>query len=196
MTLMAAPTLERCPTSLIPVSEMPPNAWFVCSTWSGHETMLAEYLARRRAHFFLPLERLKRKKFNGQGRAFWVERDRPKFPRYIFLSGEDARETAMLHSRRSTTTCMVTPVARSEQRNLHRELVALDLAIKENPYLKTMTGFRVGQLVRICRGALMGIEGRIERIDAKCTVWLNCKMFCRMTPIEDVPIEFIEEVAY
>lgn len=196
MTLMAAPAVERCPTSLVPVSEMPPDAWFICSTWSGHETALAEYLARHRVHFFLPMERLKRKRVNGNGHERWVEHDRPKFSRYMFLSGDDAREVAMLHSRRSTTaTCTITRVANREQSNLHRELVALDLAIKANPYLRTMTGFHVGQLVRIIRGPLMGIEGRVEKISKLCTIWLNCKILGRMTPVEDVPVEFVEEVA-
>lgn len=193
MTLMAEPDVARCPTSLIPVAEMSPEDWFICSTWSGHETALAEYLARNRVNFFLPMERLKRRKVNGQGREFWVERDRPKFARYLFLNGSDAREEAMLHSRRSTTaTCTVTALAKRQQKILHRELVALDLAIKANPYLRTLTGFHVGQHVRICRGPLMGIEGNVERIDHRAIVWLNCSILGRMTPVENVPVEFIE----
>lgn len=194
MIATAEPEIARCPTSLIPVEEMSPDDWWVCSIRSGREIFLAEYLTRHRVHFFLPIVRHRRRKTNGQGREYWVESDRPKFPRYMFLNGDESREVAMIHSRRSTdSSCTVWPVSRKAQSSLHDELIQLDRAIKANPYLRTVAGFKAGQRVKICRGPLRGVCGTIEKIDENCIVWLNCQLLGQATPVENVPIEFIEE---
>lgn len=197
MTLLAEPPkIVACPTSLIPVEEMSPAEWFVCSTWAGYESRMAEYLIRHRAHFFLPMQKKRRLKEDGHGRKYWVESEKARFPRYIFLNGDEAREKAMTHSYRSVNEkCTIWPVPGRASVKLHDELVQISKAIELNPYLTTSTGVKVGRRVRVVRGPWMGREGIIEKIDERrFTVNLNCKLMNRHIPLEEMPIEFVEEI--
>lgn len=165
MTATAEP-LQTCPTSLIPVDEMSPDSWFICSTWSRHEMPLAEHLAREGVNFFLPLVRIKREKLNGSGRKRKMVVERPKFSKYLFLNGQDAREVAQLHSRRSTTVFhTISAVAPKSQAALHFELVQLYRAYQVNPWIDNVCDMQLGQKVRIIDGPMLGVEGNLSKID-------------------------------
>lgn len=194
MTATAEP-LETCPTSLIPVDEMSPDSWFICSTWSRHEMTLAEHLAREGVNFFLPLVRIKREKLNGSGRKRKMVVERPKFSKYLFLNGQDAREVAQLHSRRSTTVFhTISAVAPKSQGTLHAELVQLYRQYQVNPFIGIVADMVLGQRVRIKFGPLEGIEGNLQRIDEDAArVWLNVTMLGQGTPLE-VEMEMVEPV--
>lgn len=175
------------PSCFRPVLELTGH-WFICKARSPQ--VIAEELIRRRCDFFLPVCKELRKE-KDQRR----EIERPLYPQYIFLNGDESRDAVAVHSSRSSWhKSTVWPVAARTQAILGRELIQLAKALEADSFLKTTAGFRKGQAVRITRGAFMGIEGVFDHADEFQRVFLTNCLFGNTVPLEQIPIEHLEAI--
>jgi transcription antitermination factor NusG len=137
--------------------------WYAVYTRSRHEKEVAREFTKRDVEHYLPLVRRERR---------WKDRkvmvDFPLFPGYVFaradLSGEEGWEykQAIVRIRgvvRILSSKTGAPVHIPDQEIFNIRTV-LEKKMKVDPYRGE---FRTGQMVRIRKGALAGVEGRLLR---------------------------------
>ena len=144
--------------------------WHAVYTRSRHEKTVAGLLAERELECFLPLRRVLSQ---WKDRKKWIEK--PLFPGYLFVRAE-ARHILAIRATKGVVR-LVGPergppsiVSESEVANLRR-LIATKIAADPYPHLKP------GQLVRVARGPLRGVEGELIRKVRKYLLVISVKLF-------------------
>jgi transcription antitermination factor NusG len=138
------------------MQDPPDRFWFAVYTTCRHEKRVAEHLQRRTIEHYLPLYRTRRRWKDGSN----VTLDLPLFPGYIFVHIQRPQRVRVLEVPGvlwivGGSGNQPTPLPEFEIETLRSALDPLRVV----PF-PTLTA---GQQVRICRGALVGIEGIVVR---------------------------------
>lgn len=161
-------------------------SWFALYTTSRHEKRVAQYLTLREIEHYLPVYRTQRKWKDGSR----VTLELPLFPGYLFVRIRRSERGRVLD----------VPGALTVVGGTGREPAALPDEVIE--VLRKGLGQRraephplltVGQRVRICRGALAGMEGVVLRRENSCRVILTLEHIQRSFAV-DVDEEDLDRV--
>jgi transcription termination/antitermination protein NusG len=134
------------------------TAWFAVQTRPRHEKKVSTGLREKGISCFLPLHRAKRQ---WSDRQKWV--DLPLFSHYVFVNIAATTESRVRVLQTSGVVQFVgtsyygTPIPDEQIENL-RSMVRQGIPLAPHEFL------RVGERVRICGGALNGIEGVLVSI--------------------------------
>jgi len=150
--------------------------WFALTVKPQHERAAAEQLASKSLDSYVPLYR---------SRRWWSDRvkivELPLFPRYVFCRFSFAERLQVLST--PSVTSIVTfegkpcPVSDIEIDYVKR-IVGSNFPIFPWPLL------HVGQRVRICKGALAGVEGILTREKAAYWVVVSVEIMQRAIAVE------------
>lgn len=72
-----------------------------------------------------------------------------------------------------------------------REIESLKLALRSGMPCSRQRYVEIGKPVRVCRGPLSGLEGKVLRMGNKLTVFINVASVCQSIAVE-VPIEYLD----
>src|SRR5580698_4671882 len=152
------------------------GSWYALYTCPRHEKRVVQQIERHRISCFLPLYRSVR---------HWKDRRKELelalFPGYVFvrLAVEDRLRVLQLPSVVRLVSFngqpAVLPEAEIEQL---RQGLSRGGRVEPHPYL------RVGQRVRVCAGAMQGLEGIIVRRKDCCRVVFSLDLIMRSVAIE------------
>jgi transcription antitermination factor NusG len=152
------------------------NPWFALAVRSRYEFFAAASLARNGYEQFLPTYRCKRR---------WSDRikelELPLFPGYVFCKFDPEERLPILKT--PGLICIVgiarrpMPVDESEIGAI-RTLVSSGLSRQPWPYL------RIGRRVRVCRGALDGLEGILVNFKGHDRIVLSVNLLQRSVAVE------------
>jgi transcription termination/antitermination protein NusG len=154
-----------------------PRRWFALYTKCRHEKRTAEHLVQRDISHFLPLYRAER---------CWkscshVELELPLFPGYLFVNvSSDERIRAL------QVPGVVTMVAGLDGKPAtisDQEIASLQTGIRERR-AEPHPCVAAGQRVRICSGALAGIEGTVVRVKSGLRVVLTLDLIRQSFSVE------------
>ncbi len=133
------------------------SRWWTIYAKSRQEKALARHLLAHEIPFYLPLVRT-RQFVRGRRRCAHL----PLFTGYVFMYGTaDQRVTALTANRISRILSVETPVELVRDLRQVRDLIASDAPLTVESRLTT------GVRVRVKRGVLRGLEGRILRRNGK-----------------------------
>ena len=127
------------------------RCWWAIHSKPRQEKSIAREFLRDKVPFFLP--QVTRQLIYGRRR---IQSLSPLFSGYLFLFGTEEERARTLTSNR---VLQLLPVM--DQDELRRDLKQVHLLIKSSTSLTVEESLVPGRLVRIKRGALMGLEGQI-----------------------------------
>lgn len=142
-------TLLRAPE----VSDRGAASWWVLHTRPRSEKCLARRFLDRGISFFLPLYH---REWRNRGRLF--RSHLPLFPGYVFLSGDLQARTAALE-----TNLVVNVLRVEDQDQLQADLARVYHLITTGEPLSPEARLEPGTRVKIIRGPLTGLEGKVIR---------------------------------
>jgi transcription termination/antitermination protein NusG len=157
---------------LVPAPQSGP--WRVVHTRSRQEKALAELLAARGIHHYLPL--VKRVRYYGK-RKQCVQM--PLFPGYLFLRGN--LEEAYLADR-TDRVVQVLPVC--DQSAMEADLAAIRFALERNGGLEPARFPEVGTWVEVAAGPFRGLRGVVDRGVQDDRLVLGVRMLGRAADLE------------
>jgi transcriptional antiterminator RfaH len=138
------------------------------------EKKVAEHCVLLRLDHFLPL-REETKVY--QRRRVTVQK--PVFPGYVFAAFDDSGRMALLKTN-SIVRFLLPP---SEAEFLHQiEQVRAALAV--DPTLGAAAALQKGRMVRITGGSFHGVEGLVDSLTHRTTVWLTVDMIGQAVRVE------------
>ena len=150
--------------------------WYALTVKSQHEKAVAEQLQTRALESYLPLYRARRR---------WSDRvktiDLPLFSRYVFCRFDFENRLKVLSI--SSIISIVgfggkpCPIPDHEIETI-QAVVGSGLPVSPWPFL------RIGQRVRICEGALEGLEGILAREKTGYRVIVNVELLNRAVAVE------------
>jgi transcription antitermination factor NusG len=139
--------------------------WFVVHTMSRQEKALALDCQRLGFGWYLPLGEYVR----WCGRKRYVARE-PLFPGYLFVTGGDNAQGAIIGTGRA---CRNINVPEAAQPTLKRQLADLDRALQINPALQAANVVVQGATCEVNSGPLMGLKGTVVSVrNGKATITL------------------------
>ena len=153
------------------------SRWFVLHVKPRTEKKMAAYLSRDRLWHYLPLRmkirRVQRRK---------VRTELPLFPGYVFARLNAASRLAML---KTNLVVRLIPVPR--QRELIHQLRQIAHAGRVAPEVRTVSVFKVGDLVRVTQGPFYGVEGYIKRDEGGTSIILNVEILGQAVAVSISP---------
>lgn len=167
--------------------------WFVCHILAGpgHTEGLATQLSRNENAYYLPTTTVTVK--NGllpDGRQNYRKKQKPLFPGYLFLNGDDAKSTAY----DSPHCYQIDDVVKGMQQQLSEELLTIAMALEVRPDLTTGPLYKKGSLVKIFfPHELAGCIGRVNFEAPDGMVYINIRCMNAGIPIP-VPLNCVERL--
>ena len=153
-----------------------PMNWYALTVKSQHEKAVDEQLQAKALESYLPLYRARRR---------WSDRiktiDLPLFSRYVFcrFDFEDRLKVLSISSIVSVVGFGGKPCPIPDHEiEIIQAVVGSGLPISPWPFL------RIGQRVRICQGALEGLEGILAREKSGYRVIVNVELLNRAVAVE------------
>lgn len=155
----------------------PPPQWYAVYTQPRHEKSLARYMDMRQIECYLPLYRSRRRWKDGSR----VTVDLPLFPSYIFARIHRQEKVRVLELPGAVSVITGTggdpqPMPDTVIEGLRKGLS--EGGVQPHPLLM------VGERVRICRGALSGMEGIISRQKGDMRVVITLELIMRSLSVE------------
>jgi transcription antitermination factor NusG len=150
--------------------------WYALTVRPQHEKAVADQLRAKALEGYLPLYRARRR---------WSDRTKtvefPLFSRYVFCRFSFEQRLRVLQTPSVTSIVGFSgrpcPVGDQEIASI-RTMVASGLPMSPWPFV------RVGQRVRVCRGALEGVEGILSREKSGYRVVVNVELLNRAVAVE------------
>lgn len=150
--------------------------WFAIYTLSRHEKSVAAHLTQKGIDHLLPLYKTVHRWKN----RTTVQVELPLFPNYVFVSVRPHLRWQVLDTPGVISLVGSSqgpwPIPLNEIEVLRRDLG--EHGARPHPFLK------VGQPVRITKGALSGLKGFLERINGSARVVLSVDMIERSVAVE------------
>jgi transcription antitermination factor NusG len=150
--------------------------WYALSVRPQHEKAVADQLQAKELEAYLPVYRAKRR---------WSDRTKtielPLFSHYTFCRFNFEQRLRVLQ------TLSVTSIVGFAGKPCHvsdqeiesiRKMVGSGLPLSPWPFV------RLGQRVRICHGAMQGVEGILTREKSACRVVVNVELLNRAVAVE------------
>jgi transcriptional antiterminator RfaH len=127
-------------------------SWWVLYTMSRREKQLMRCLHAEKVPFYAPLVRHCKRSPSGRRRVTYV----PLFSGYVFLYGDDDRRRTAL-----ATNCVSRCISVANGAQLAQDLQQIRRLIDTGVPISAESRLDAGQRVRVCTGALIGLEGTI-----------------------------------
>ncbi|HEY8505308.1 MAG TPA: transcription termination/antitermination NusG family protein [Gemmataceae bacterium] len=162
------------PEDLLESAELPADTdrrWWVLHSRPRAEKALARRAREQSVPFFLPLERRE-----PRGRA---PSSLPLFPGYVFLYGTPEERVAALK-----TNLVVNCLPVEDQARLQRDLHGVYRLTESRLPLCAVEDLRPGDPVRVIRGTLAGLEGKVLRKGTKLNFIIEVRMLNRGVSVE------------
>jgi transcription termination/antitermination protein NusG len=157
--------------------DLPRRLWYAVYTTCRHEKRVAAHLQHRTVEHYLPLYRSRRRWKDGSN----VTLDLPLFPGYIFVHIQGAERVRVLEVPGvlwivGSSGNHPTPLPEFEIETLRSALDPLRVV----PF-PTLTA---GQRVRICHGALAGLDGIVVRQKSSFRVVITLQLIMQSIAVE------------
>lgn len=157
-------------------AEQVTKAWYAVYTKFHHEKRAASLLEKKEFEVFLPVYRTVHR---------WKDRNQmviiPLFPCYLFLRTELGRKLDVLRSagvrwfvENAGQACAVP----DSQIEAVRKICSVATRFQPHPFLKQ------GDLVRVRRGPLLGMEGFFVRTKGQYRVVVSVELLCKSVAVE------------
>jgi transcription antitermination factor NusG len=160
------------------------GVWWVAHTKSRCEKAFAWDLMRRNVSYFLPM--VERVTFSGGRKRRGME---PLFPSYVFFCGSaDDRTTALVTDR----LCQVIEVR--DQDRLVDELSDIQRALTDSVELVPHVGAVVGEMCRVKRGPLEGLQGIVLQSGQRMRLILQVSILGQSVALE-IDADLLERAA-
>jgi transcription antitermination factor NusG len=152
------------------------RGWWAVYTRHQHEKCVAEMLLSKGSEVFLPLYTADRRR-----RDRTVRLALPLFPSYVFVRENPGMRLAVL-----STPGVHLIVTRGPAFGVipDQEIENLRVAIAAERHIEPYPYFRIGNRVRITRGALQGLEGILIRQKGLCRVIVSIEMLAKSIAVE------------
>lgn len=151
-------------------------SWFALTVKPQNEKAVAEQLQSKSLEAYVPLYRARRR---------WSDRvkilDLPLFPKYVFSRFAADRRTSVLR------TPGVTSIVSFDGKPCpvrEEEIEAVKMMVGSGMPLTTCECLQIGQRVRICDGAMSGLEGILVREKSGYRVVVNIELLNRAVAVE------------
>jgi transcription termination/antitermination protein NusG len=160
-----------------------PSFWFAVQTRARHEKKVNSALREKGIDSFLPLHREKRR---WSDRTLWVEF--PLFPQYVFVRVSTLGDSRVHVLQTAGVVQLVgeqrrgTPIPDDQIESL-REIVAKSIPTTRHEFL------HVGERVRICGGALNGVEGILVAINGERRLVISVNVIRKSVAISLIDCE-------
>ena len=138
------------------------KSWRVAHTKSRREKALAHYMARAGIGYYLPMF-IKQQSNDKRVRSSLI----PVFNGYLFFQADDFDCHKAMRSNHIARIINV-----GDEIKLIHELSQIEKALSGNTKVYPYDFIHKGQWVRVKKGPLKGVEGRIVRKDNNCRWWL------------------------
>ncbi len=172
MSLLA----ESLPSLLSPSQVRDALSWYAVYTYPRHEKAVKDQLDWKAVEVFLPTFASER-----QWKDRKVSIDFPLFPGYIFTRIHPDERVKVLSTpsvvRMLSFNGVPAPIADSE-------IDAIRLCVERNAVLETHPFLKVGERVRVMRGAFEGLEGVIVRHKNACKLVLSIDLIHQSVALE------------
>jgi transcription antitermination factor NusG len=162
-------------TAAAPTAE---SFWFAVQTRPRHEKKVNSELHEKGIHSFLPVHREKRR---WSDRSQWVEL--PMFSQYLFVRVPMSSESRVRVLQTAGVVQFVgehrrgTPIPSEQIENL-QEIVAKRIPTTQHEFL------HIGERVRICGGALNGVEGILMAIKGESRLVISVNVIRKSVAIQ------------
>jgi transcription antitermination factor NusG len=152
------------------------GCWAVAHVKSRHEKALARDLARAEIPYYLPMvEKRTRRRDDGKVRKSVI----PLFPGYLALGLPREHWDRAYRTHRVVNLMPV-----EDQRGFVQELAQIQRTIDSRVKLSLAPAFSAGQLVRVKRGPLMGLEGEVASVKGQTIFVIWVQVFQRAVQVE------------
>jgi transcriptional antiterminator RfaH len=151
-----------------------PGQWWVLHTRPRAEKALARKFLSRGLSFFLPLHG-RQLRIRGRLQSSYL----PLFPSYIFLHGDDA---VRVHALETNQVAQTLPVP--DQRRLRIDLERIFHLISTGAPLTPEDRLLPGTPVKVIRGPLAGVEGKVIRQGKNLKVFVEVQFLQRGVSVE------------
>jgi transcription antitermination factor NusG len=163
------------------------TAWFALQTRYRYEERIATELQSKGFESFLPTLREVHT---------WKDRkkvmDVPAFGGYLFARFEPSLQNRVRVLETAGVVKLLGNHGMPEPVS-HSEIESLRLALQSGVPCSRQAYVAVGTPVRVCRGPLSGLEGRVLRMGNKLTVFVNVASVCQSIAVE-VPIDDLDSI--
>ena len=150
--------------------------WYALTTKLQHEKAVADQLLGKALESYLPLYR---------ARSRWSDRiktiDCPLFPRYVFCRFGFADRLKVLSTPSVTA---IVGFGRKPRAIPDHEIESIQAVAGSGLPFSPWPFLRMGQRVRVCRGALEGLEGILAREKSGYRVIVNVELLNRAVAVE------------
>jgi transcription antitermination factor NusG len=142
--------------------------WSCVRTRPRWEKKFAEWLRERGRGFFLPVFR--HETVSGRKRR---TSELPLFPGFVFVEGDLTKKD---FAQTGSVAYVLRPRGPREAAQLHRELRNIWCGLTSGLYVAPVRNLAAGEICRIARGPLQGVEAKFERMGREGRLVLQVEM--------------------
>jgi transcription termination/antitermination protein NusG len=157
-------------------TEYQESAWWAVYTRHQHEKTVASMLENKGFEVFLPL-------YNSERR--WKDRSKmlslPVFPSYVFVRGDLTRRLQIVST---PGAHMIVSNGTQFSEIPQHEIEAIRRAVEGPNKVEPHPLLKMGDQVRVIRGALQGLEGILVRKRSSCRLVLTVSMLAQSAAVE------------
>jgi len=164
-------------------SEGPSLFWTCVRTRPRWEKKFVGWLREKQKHFFLPI--FPHVTISGRKRRL---SELPLFPGFVFVEGKWTKKD---FSRSGMVVYVLQPRGDKEALQLHSELRNIWVGLTSGLYVAPVHNLAVGEVCRIVRGPLQGVEAKFERMGREGRLILQVEMMGGGIAVE-VPVNDVE----
>ncbi len=160
------------------------GTWCVLSVVPQREAKVASRLRDADISHYLPCVKTRRIYAKRK-----VEVEVPIYQEYVFACYADEKEYGRIHETKQVIR--IIPVHRFDQDELVAQLAGLERLLEHDPWLDVTDWQREGRKVKVIRGPLLGIEGRIIKRRDRDVLMVGVEMFgqCVELDVDSVDVE-------
>ncbi len=149
--------------------------WWILHTRAQNEKRVAAELARNRCQYYLPLVRVRHTYTRSRTAVF----DKPLFPGYLFLCGDDRDREIAWDTKRVANVLAV-----QDQEQLRAELQHIHTIVASGEKVELYQGLQPGRRCRVTGGPLRGVEGVVLQWCGRTKLYVGVSLISQSATVE------------
>jgi len=161
------------------------GCWWILHTRAQNEKRVATELALNRCQYYLPLVRVQHTYTRSRTAVF----DKPLFPGYLFLCGDDRDREIAWGTKRVANVLTV-----QDQEQLRAELQHIYAVVASGQKVELFQGLQPGRRCRVTGGPLRGVEGVVLHWCGRTKLYVGVSLISQSATVE-IDAALLEVVA-